>query len=233
MNKFRLIESFRMKSAVCAAFLALFLLVSASPNLAATRAAGPVAEGSYRFTTADDLTKAIEFSATGNADGSVSGKMTFNGPVEIPEQDVDGEGQKDFSGSLSNLYVEAEFDGLVVENNRAVMSGTVTASNVGEYIGRRVLLVVEDNGDGSDPKSQDAITWGLYKPVDEKWVASDAELKEDPGVGLTWWATDAERTDDKGVPSDKSKAFDCQTFPLSTYLFDEVKYEGGDIRVAA
>jgi hypothetical protein len=222
-----------MKSVACAAILALLLLSYATPNLAATRAVGPVAEGSYRFTTSDGLSKAVEFSAATNADGSVSGKMALNGPVEIPDQDVDGTGQKDFSGSLADFYVEAEFDGLVVENNRAVMSGTVTASNVGEFIGRRVLLVVEDNGDGSDPKAQDAITWGLYKPADESWVASDAELKEDPGVGLTWWATDAERKDDKGVSSNKSKAIDCQTFPLSSYLFDDVRYEGGDIRVAS
>ena len=44
----------------------------------------------------------------------------------------------------------ASLDSLTIENNRAVMGGTVTDSSNRSYIGRWVQLVVEDNGDGKE-----------------------------------------------------------------------------------
>jgi hypothetical protein len=221
-----------MKRIVYVSILALSLLMGfATAHSNAARMGGPSAEGSLKFSTKDGLTKYLEFKAAADEDGTTNGAMTFSGPEVFPEQDVDGEGRKGFSGELSNLYIEAKFDGLLVEANRAVMSGTVTASNLGDYIGQRVLLVVEDNGSGVEAKEPDQVTWGLYKPLAPGWTPTDAELENDYGWKLTWTATDAELKDDIGVSSKKSTEITCQSFPLSSHDFAEVKYEDGDIQV--
>lgn len=229
MSKFSFTTSSTMKSMFRASILALALLALPASHLAVVRAAGPSAEGSFKFSSEDGLSKSIEFSAVSDGSGSATGRMTFNGPAEIPDQDVDGTGEKAFSGSLSNLYIEAKFDGMLVEKNRAVMSGTITESNLGDYIGQRVLLVVEDNG--GDEKTTDKFTLGLYKPMTAGWTPTDAELKEDNGASLTWIATDAEREDDKGVPSRKSTEITCQSFPLSSFSLDDVRNGDGSIKV--
>ncbi|HEX8652838.1 MAG TPA: hypothetical protein VF708_18625 [Pyrinomonadaceae bacterium] len=214
-----------MKSIVCATIFALFLLSFTAPRSATAQSA----DGSLKFAVEDDLTKSIEFNATTDGVGSMSGEMTFSGPAEIPDQDVDGTGDRSFSGRLENLQIEARFDGMLVERNRAVMSGTVTGSNLEDYIGQRVLLVVEDV-DGDGEKTQDTLTWGLYKPVEQRWTPTDAELENDEGARLTWWATDAEREDDRGITSHPSNEITAQSFPLSSYSFD-LMYAEGEIQV--
>jgi hypothetical protein len=214
-----------MKSIVCASIFALALLSFTAPRSATAQSAG----GSLRLALEDDLTKSIEFSAVTDGGGSTSGEMTFSGPAEIPDQDVDGTGDKSFSGRLENLQIDARFDGMLVERNRAVMSGTVTGSNLEDYIGQRVLLVVEDV-DGGGERTQDTLTWGLYKPLVRDWIPADAELENDEGSRLTWWATDAEREDDRGITSHPSTEITAQSFPLSSYSFD-LKYAEGEIQV--
>ena len=214
-----------MKSIICASIFALSLLSFTAPRPASAQSAG----GSLRFVLEDDLTKSIEFNAITDGGGSTSGEVTFSGPAEIPDQDVDGTGDRSFSGRLENLQIEAKFDGMLVERNRAVMSGTVTGSNLEDYIGQRVLLVVEDVDDGGE-RTQDTLTWGLYKPVERPWIPTDAELENDEGARLTWWATDAELEDDKGVASHPSTEITTQSFPLSSYDFD-LKYAEGEIQV--
>jgi hypothetical protein len=230
VTKFNFIKSSQMKSIVCASVLALSLLGFVAPQMASAQTGGQTADGNFKFSAEEGITKQIEFRAVANRDGSASGRMTFSGPAVIPNQNVDGDDRTGFSGKLENLYIEAEFDGMLVEGNRAVMSGTVTGATVEEYIGQRVLLVVEDNGVGDD-KTTDKVSWGLYKPAKQDWTPSDAELKEDYGSRLEWWATDAERKDDVGVPSKKSTVINCQSFPLSSYSFINVNYGDGDIRI--
>ncbi len=225
-----------MKSLVCASIFALSLLSFTAPRTATAQSAA----GSLKFSLEDDLTKTIEFKAVAEGEGAASGEMVFSGPVEIPDQDVDGTGEVIFSGRLEDLQINAKFDGMVVERNRAVMSGTVTGSNVGDYIGQRVLLVVadgyvrevpegEEKPEGEE-RPQDTLTWGLYKQVKQDWIPTDAELEYDEGARLTWWATDAEREDDKGIPSHPSREITAQTFPLSSHDF-ELKYAEGEILV--
>ncbi|HEX7956250.1 MAG TPA: hypothetical protein VF508_04860, partial [Pyrinomonadaceae bacterium] len=112
----------------------------------------------------------------------------------------------------------------------AVMSGTIRDSSVIELVGLRVLLTVKDNGDNT--KIPDQITWGVYKFEPRTWTPSDAEWKEDPGVGLRWWATDAERKGDVGyaMPRDEKPA-DTQTYPLSSYIYADATRTSGDIVV--
>ena len=214
-----------MKSIVFASLFTLSLL----GFTAARPATAQSASGSLKFALEDDLTKTIEFNATTDGDGGASGEMKFSGPVEIPDQDVDGTGDRIFSGGLEDLQLEVKFDGMLAEGNRVVMSGTVTGSTLGDYIGQRVLLVVED-GDGGEERTQDTLTWGIYKPVERNWIPTDAELEFDEGARLTWWATDAELEDDKGIPSHPSNEITAHSFPLSAYSFD-LKYAEGDIQV--
>lgn len=115
-----------MKRFVHASILALALAGFATQHSASAQTGGQSAEGNFKFSLEDKSVKHIEFRAATSGDGSASGRMTFSGAAEIPDQDVDGEGYKGFTGALDNLYVEAEFDGMVVEGNKAVMSGTVT-----------------------------------------------------------------------------------------------------------
>lgn len=217
-----------MKSLICASILALSLFGLAS--LASAQTSGSAA-GSFRFAGDDGMAKFIEFKSAINADGTTSGKMTFSGPVEIPDQDVDGTGSKAFSGKLDNLYIEVEFDSMTVERNRAVMSGIVTVCNVEDYLKQRVLLVVEDNGYSPDNKETDKVTWGFYKPSEINWVPSDAELEDDKGASMVWLATDAERKDDVGVWSNQSKEITSKSFPLESYSLNDVQYGDGDIQV--
>ena len=214
-----------MKSIVYASLFALSLLGFTAQRSATAQSAG----GTLKFVLEDDLTKTIEFSATAEGEGGADGGMEFSGPVEIPDQDVDGTGDRLFSGRLEDLQIEVKFDGMQVEKNRAVMSGTITGSTLGDYIGQRVLLAVED-GDGGEERTPDTLTWGIYKRVERNWIPTDAELEFDEGARLTWWATDAEREDDKGISSHPSTEITAQSFPLSSFDF-ELKAAEGEIQV--
>ena len=222
-----------MKSIIRNSVLALALLgLSAASHTASAQTGGLSAFGSIKFAAEDGPTKRLEFEASTDSEGKATGRMVFSGPEEIPEQDVDGAGDKGFSGKIDDLYVEAEFDGMTVEGNKAVMSGTVTACAVGEYIGRRILLVVEDNGDGSSEKLQDKVMWGFYKPTQTNWTPTDAELDNDDGALLTWLATDFERKDDVGIKMPKrDEEISHQSFPPSAHEFFEAKYTDGNIEI--
>jgi hypothetical protein len=119
---------------------------------------------------------------------------------------------------------------LKVQGNRAVVAGLVKESNISAYVGRRMLLTVEDGGEGNNA-APDRYTWGQYRSTAATWVASDAELGVDPGVGLTWIATDAERTDDAGIPSTTPTGIDCQSFPLGSYALEDLPQGSGNIQV--
>jgi hypothetical protein len=227
MSKFRYFWSSPMKSIACAALLALFLSCFVAPRSTAAQSA----DGSVKFSLDDDLSKNLDFTAVTNRDGSATGRMSFSGPAEFPDQDVDGTGKGGFSGRIENLQIDAEFDGLVVDRNRAVMSGTVVGSTLSDYIGQRVLLVVEDNGLGIEDKAADKLTWGVYKPAETGWIPEDAEVKGDRGWSMTWLATDAERRDDKGVQITRDWSLTTQTFPVSSYDFVEPSSGAGDIIV--
>jgi hypothetical protein len=155
--------------------------------------------------------------------------MTLTDEAKITIQDVDGTGVP--RETISGFYLKADFDGLIVNKNQAVMSGTVRDSSIRELIGQRVLLTVEDNGDNT--RLPDKLTWGVYNQVVRNWTPSDAEWKEDPGVGLRWLATDAEVKDDKGYMMPRSEAIDANSFPVSSYAFVDMQSGAGDIRVLA
>jgi hypothetical protein len=227
MSKSHFIRSFSMKNMLCASLLALFLLSFVTPQTASAQ----TAKGELTFSVGDGLTKSLDFRAATDSGGNASGQMVLSGPAEIPDQDVDGTGQAGFSGRLENLQLDVEFDKMTVDKNRAVISGTVRGATLEDYVGQRVLLSVEDNGQGIADRTPDQFTWGLYKPVVMNWIPTDAEVRDDDGWHLTWWATDAERRDDVGVPSRPSTEITPQRFPLSSYSFAEITSGEGDIVV--
>jgi hypothetical protein len=66
------------------------------------------------------------------------------------------------SAESSTLSLRVAIDCLKVNGNRAVLAGLVKESNVGAYIGRRMLLAVEDGGEGHNA-APDRYTWGQYR----------------------------------------------------------------------
>src|ERR1044071_8263900 len=138
--------------------LALLLMVFAAAQT--TRAA--TAGGSYQFTLeGDKYLKYVEFSAEGDGTGKATGSIYFTDEAIITIQDVDGTGEKE--GRIPGYTIKADVDGLVVTENQAVVSATTRDASVLEFIGQRVLLTVQDNGQA--PRRPDRLTWGIYKPI--------------------------------------------------------------------
>lgn len=209
-------------------FTSLLTLALMTCAAAQTARAASAAAGSYQFTlTGDKSLKYVEFEASAKDDGSATGSIYFTDEAVITILDVDGAGEKD---RFAGYNIKADVDGLVVIENVAVLSGTIRTASNQAFIGQRVLLTVQDNGDNS--KEPDRLTWGIYKPIDRRWIPSDAEWKEDPGVGLRWWATDAERKDDVGYAMPRDESFGTQTFPAAAYGFVDADNAAGDIRVS-
>jgi hypothetical protein len=213
-----------MKSFVRFSILAIFVC---APLLAQNN--GVSANGSFQFSSAG-AAKTIMFNARQHSSaGDADGEMTFSGPADISNQDVDGDGSAS-PGTLTNLTIKVKFDCLSVSGNRAAMSGKITESSLSELVGRQSVLAVEDNGEGNGA-SADRFTWGLYRSTAITWTPSDAEVPGDSGWSFSWTATDAERPDDVGVPSKRTTTIDCHAFPLSSYSFEEVPKGGGNIQV--
>lgn len=219
-----------MKRIMCALLLCSALLSSATPGPgAAAQTTGTSAAGTYRFTSADGLSKYLEFDAKGDEKGSATGGMAFSGRMVMSEQDAQAAGDPRLAGTTIDFYMKATFDCLTVIKNRAVMGGLIGEASPKGYSGQRVLLVVEDD---IELRADDRATWIIYSPAAGTWVPKDAERPDDNGATLKWTAKDAERPDDVGIPQPKtSSVIRCQDFPLAGHTFVSVKYESGDIRV--
>lgn len=209
-----------MKFSICVLILLLLPLIGND---------GPSATGSIQFALADGQTKFLEFDARQQNNGRTVGQMSFTDPNATLVVDPDTSGSS--NGSQVGISISASFDCLKIEGNRAVMSGVVSESNVLSAVGLRVLLVVEDNGEGINAPNADKLTWGVYQNSASGWTPKDAERDDDNGALLTWLATDAERLDDAGVPSHQSRVIGCQSFPLSSYSFVDIVHGGGNVQV--
>ena len=204
-------------------FISTIALLLAACGAAAAQTAG----GNYQFSLDDGLTKYVEFSARAQTGGGATGQMFFSDETRVTYQDEDGVG--DPRETHAGFYFRAEFDDMHVSDNKAVLTGTVRDASITSLIGRRVLLTVEDNGDNS--REPDRVTWGVYANAPRGWTPSDAELREDPGVGMTWTATDAERDDDRGIRMPLDDSIGVRTFPVASYEFAAAENASGDIVV--
>jgi hypothetical protein len=208
--------------------MGLAVLSFGPARMTAAGPSGPSANGDFQFSLVDGQARYIEFDVRTQKNGVTTGQMTFTDPAAVVSANGDAAAA---TGSATGLFVTAEFDCLQIKGKAAVMSGVITESNVPEAIGERVLLVVEDNGEGIDAPSVDKLTWGVYPSLAANWIPSDAEWENDPGVGLTWLATDFEREDDLGISSNPSKTIGCHSFPLSSYALLNVAHGFGNIQV--
>lgn len=206
--------------------LCTILLIASAPLFAQN--SGPSANGDFQF-SAGGNPLSIVFDARIQNNGSTRGQITFNGTLALEDQDVDGEGFGPSSG-LVNVSLTVDVDCFNVDGNQAAIGGVVEDANIPALVGNRVLLAVQDNGEGAN-EGPDAFTWGIYGTPDLTWVPSDAELAFDPGVGLTWLATDFERPDDVGIPSHPSTEISCETFSFAAYSLSDVAHGNGNIQV--
>lgn len=223
-----------MKKIIFASLLALCLLSFPAPRPTSAQTAGAAAGGNFRFMDENGLTRFVEFSATNDKEGVTTGGMTYHDPSPYPDEDNDGDPPPKPRDMPSEFYIKADFNGMTVEKNRAVMNGTIVDSSHRTYIGRYVQLVVEDNAD--NPRLSDQLSWQICKPQPGGWVPSDYEVKGDNGAYMRWWATDAERKDDVGIPSKNlmpGEMKNCQIYPLAGYAFYNLYKWEGDIFVRA
>lgn len=207
---------------LASALVSLCLLFSAQRTTNAV-GDGPSANGDFQFVLEDGTTRYLKFEARLQGENA-KGSMTYNDPAGIPA--VPGE-----TDGLPAVQVTAQFDCVKVQGNRAIMGGVITSSNVLAAINHRVLLVVEDNGEGVNSPNPDRLTWGIYDLPATGWIPVDAEREDDNGASLTWIATDAEREDDVGISSKRDPIVRCTTFPTSSYSFVDVGHGNGNIQV--
>ena len=152
--------------------VAVTLLMSAILSLGplAQAAGGATATGLAHFTFEDGTLRTVSFSAAAHHDGTASGRIDIQDPVPIPDQDVDGTGDPALAGSPSGMILNAEVNCLVVDGNRAIVGGQVTRSDVVRYVGKQVLLFVEDSA-----RSPGRLSWGFYEPQGgvscDRWAA--------------------------------------------------------------
>jgi hypothetical protein len=216
-----------MKTTACAAILSLVLISIATPWFVSAQTSGPSASGSYTFVLEDNQTKTLEFTAASDERGTTAGHMTFRDEAGISEPDPDA-GERE-GEAPPPFFMTANLDSLTINDNRALMGGTITESSNPDYVGRWVQLVVEDNGDGR----LDKFSWCFCKPEPGGWVPVDAEDPRDEGAWWHWWATDAERRDDIGIESVNiipGTRRGCQVNALAVYDFPNARGEG-DIQV--
>lgn len=218
-----------MKRFIYSTLSALLLCCAPATTFTITPASGPSngpasgrsANGTFQFTLEDGVSRTVEFNARVQNNGNTTGDMTFSASPGVADPE----------SPAAAVYVKASFDCLIVHGNQAVMSGVVTDSNVGDFISHRVILVVEDGGEGINAANRDKLTWGVYQTPEHSWVAQDAEVPDDQGSLLNWIATDYEREDDLGIPSRRSETIGCDSFSLSSYSLVEVKHGQGNIQV--
>jgi hypothetical protein len=197
-------------------------------SFSAVADSGPSSNGDFQFNLTG-ATGAIQYNVKAEGSGA-RGEMTFNGAIEVSNEDVDGEGTTVIP--VSNVTLTVSFDCIRVSGNRASMSGVVTSSSVPEYIGVKSVLAVEDNGEGSKT-ALDRFTWGVYRSTATTWFPTDEEVPGDTGATLTWLATDFEAPGDPvlvGIPATPTSV-DCKTFPLGSYAFENVAHGAGNLQV--
>jgi hypothetical protein len=185
------------------------------------------ANGSFQVSMENGQSREIKFSARLASDGSTSGEITFRD--QSVKSDPKSQTRSNEVEAAPPFYAKAECDCLAIKGIEAIIGGTITEASLESYVGRRVLLVVQD-GDSITPPLRDKLTFGFYKTTTKNWVATDAERPDD-GPAPTWVATDAERPDDAGTVSQKSEQVTCESFPISAHSFIGSKQGRGKIEV--
>jgi hypothetical protein len=215
------------------AILALIVLVSflnfTLPASSVAHTDGPAANGSFQVLMGDGKREEIEFDARAASDGNVTGEITFRQTLTdeaAAKSKLDGESGE----TVPAFYAKAACDCLTIKGNEAVLSGTITESSVKSYIGRKVLLAVQE-GHSLTPPVRDKLTFGFYRNTAKGWVETDEERPEEQTPAPNWVATDSERPDDVGILAQKSEEITCESFPILSYSFLSEKQGKGKVQV--
>jgi hypothetical protein len=213
------------------AFISLLSVILISYSLAPRTVAeteGRSANGIFKVSVGNGVSRDIRFDARMALDGRTTGEITFRDDGVLP---TNARATADVEGSEAPpFYARALCDCLVIKGVEAVLGGTIIESSHKNWVGRRVVLMVQD-GDSLDPPLRDKLTFGFYRKNTKSWVASDAERPDEQGPAPTWVATDSEREDDTGVLSVKAEDVTCQSFPISSFSFIGAKESKGKIEV--
>jgi hypothetical protein len=140
-----------MKSVLSLIVCAFFVLALAST----AQSKDAQANGDFDFSV-EGATGSVVFDANGDESG-VTGQMTFNATVVVGTED--GEGT-----TTANVAIAAQFDCMLVDDNKAALSGAITSSNIplAYPVGQPVTLFVVDKVAGISP-TVDGFAWGVYK----------------------------------------------------------------------
>ena len=217
-----------MRATLCA--VALFFSVvcfGTQGSLAANNGAANITGGGT-FVVGTDLTGHFNFNAVTHQDGSVTGHLSLRNPEAAPDQDVDGSGEPGLEGLPDGVELTADLDGINISANRAALSGVVRTATNQRYVGLRIILAVEDAGEG-EGEGPDKITWGFYQRVIPRLVA-DFENPEAGAylVGVKILASDAENPE-AGAFLVGDSDLDSNSFPLSSYALNDLN--GGNIQI--
>lgn len=148
------------------AVLVTLLLSGILPLDALAQDGHPMATG-HTTVALEDGSLTVAFSAVGQPDGSAVGRIDMADSSRLPDQDVDGTGDRSLAELPDGLAVQAGVNCLVVDGDTAIVGGEVTHSNVARYVGKQVLLFVEDS-----TKLRGRFSWGFYESQDQVFCDS-------------------------------------------------------------
>jgi hypothetical protein len=217
-----------MKRIAFVSCFSLFFLSLTLAPLTVAHTEGPSANGSFKISFENGQSREVQFDARVAQDGNTTGEITFQdtGVVVRTPKNADDE---EVSPALTPFYAKATCDCLVVQGVEAALSGTVTDSSRKSFIGRRVVVVVQD-GDSLTPPLRDKLTFGFYGKPLNVLGATDGERPDEQGPAA-WVASDAERADDTGVILQKNQEVTCTSFPIGSFNFLGASQGKGQIQV--
>ena len=217
-----------MRFSLCAVVLFVSLLCPGTPASSAASNGAASITGGGTFVVGNDLKGHFNFNAVTHRDGSTTGHLSLRQPEEAPDQDVDGTGEPGLEALPSGVDLTADLDSMNINGNRAALSGVVRTASTQRYVGLRIVLTVEDAGEG-DSEGPDKITWGFYQRVIPRLVA-DFDFPEAGAypVGVKFLASDVENPD-AGAFLVGDSDIDSQSFPLTSYTLTDIS--GGNIQV--
>jgi hypothetical protein len=216
-----------MRFSLCAVALVLSLLCFESRLSFAESNGAASVTGGGTFIVGNNLQGHFSFNAVTHRDGTVTGHMSLRDPEDAPDQDVDGTGELGLQGLSDGVDLTADVDSINVNGTRAALSGVITRASVPRYVGLRIIITVQDNGEGNP--EPDKITWGFYQRVNRRLVAD--EENPDAGafpVGEKILATDFENPEAGAFLVGESD-LDGHSFPLTSYVLTDI--DGGTVQV--
>jgi hypothetical protein len=150
-----------MKQVSVAILLTTSLLLLAGilpPGALAQGRVGSQAAG-YADLVAGAGAATVSFSAVIQGDGTALGYIDFRDPTPLLNQDVDGSADPALADASWGMTLHAEVNCLAVAETTAIVGGEVTSAEPARYVGKQMLLFVEDSG-----RARGGFTWGFYEP---------------------------------------------------------------------